>query len=101
MKLYVKDGNKVKLCFKKSLEFTNLEEFVSGLSKATGHYVCTLKYRLIVKGKTYLGETVVDTYEEEFKNSIDEKSPYKVILTNWNDLKSEKGYIEFKIEKNK
>lgn len=96
MKLYIKEGNILKIDDTTFLELMNLDEFVNGVRKAKGHSVMTLKYKINVNGKEYLGEATADTYHG-FSDKLDSSCPYNVKLHNWCLAEEEKQFIEFNI----
>ena len=101
MKLYLKDGNVFEIKEGVSLEFLNLNEFVSDIKEHSknvpvGHFIETLKYKLTDGDKTYLGETKCDSYNG-FTNQIDENSAYSVEIVNFGHLSEEDAFIEVNI----
>jgi CRISPR/Cas system-associated exonuclease Cas4 (RecB family) len=101
MKLYLKDGNTLKISENLKLEILNMKEFIleikeNSKSVPTGHFKQNLKYKLVDGENEYLGETICDSYNG-FIDNIDDKSPYKVELINWNLADNEDNYIEFNV----
>lgn len=104
MKLYLKNGNVFKINEEVSVEFLNLDDFISNVKSHSknvpaGHFIEVLKYKLIDGDKSYLGETECDSYNG-FTSQMDESSSYDVKVTNFGHLEEiEEAFIEIEINK--
>lgn len=96
MKLYLRDGNVFDIKEDLKLEFTNLEGFKEVIIGNSGHVVASLKYRVFDSENSYFGETTFDTYKK-ISSHMDETSPYKVEVVNFENLDKEDACIEISL----
>ena len=109
MKLFIEKGNVLKFDENTELVLLNINDFVSNIKKTSiiatssgnvGHVKIDLKYKLINNNNEYFGESIIDSYKD-ISNVIDDNSPYKIELTNWDLSDKNEKYLEFNIEKNR
>lgn len=99
MKLYLKDGNVLKVNDNAFLVLLNLDEFVNMVregSKNPGNSSYLLRYILTVNNEDFLGSSMWNS-NSGFTNNIEKSSPYKVKLLTWHLATDEDSYLEFEI----
>ena len=103
MRLYLKNGNILKIDENTKLELLSTDEFVSVIKRESksvpaGHIVVSLKYILTSNGIKYEGEAIFNS-NKGITNRIDNNSPYTVKLVNWKLSDDVDKYFEFDIER--
>ena len=99
MKLYLKDGNVLKVNDNAFLVLLNLDEFVSSIKEGAnnpGQNNYLLRYILTANNEDYLGSSQWNS-SSGFTNNIEKSSPYKVKLLTWHIATFEDSYLEFEI----
>ena len=104
MKIYIEKEKTFQINNNTKLVLLNVDEFVSTIKKGSssipaGHITVSLKYKLIYNNTEYIGESTFDSYKY-ISNNIDDKSPYKLELINWNLSDTEEKYLEFNFSEN-
>lgn len=104
MKLFVGKDEAFQINENAKLLLLNVNEFIATIKRESKcvparHIRVSLKYKLICNSLEYEGESIFDSYKC-ISNNIDENSPYKVELINWNLSDNEENYLEFNFVKN-